>query len=78
MAQVLSPLPGTFYVKPSPEAEQFKNVGDAVTIGDTIGMIEVMKTFIDIKSEIAGTFISYAAEDGTSVQAGETLAEVAQ
>ncbi|MGJ8627967.1 MAG: acetyl-CoA carboxylase [Sulfitobacter sp.] len=78
MAQVLSPLPGTFYVKPSPEADQFKNAGDAVAVGDTIGLIEVMKTFIEIKSEIAGTFTSYSAEDGTPVQAGEPLAEVAE
>lgn len=77
MAQVLSPLPGTFYVKPSPEADAFKSPGDAVAVGDTIGLIEVMKTFIEIKSEVAGTFTAYAIEDGTPVQAGQSLAEVA-
>ena len=78
MTQVLSPLPGTFYVKPSPEADQFKNAGDAVAVGDTIGLIEVMKTFIEIKAEFAGTFTSYVAGDGAPVRAGEPLAEVAE
>ncbi len=77
MAQVLSPLPGTFYVKPSPEADAFKSSGDPVAVGDTIGLIEVMKTFIEIKSEVAGTFASYDIEDGSPVQAGQALAEVA-
>lgn len=77
MANVLSPLPGTFYIKPSPEADPFKAAGDAVAVGDTIGLVEVMKTFIEVKAEKAGTFTSYSVEDGTPVQPGETLAEVA-
>lgn len=76
MAQVLSPLPGTFYIKPSPEADPFKQPGDAVAVGDTIGLVEAMKTFIEIKSEVAGTFSAYAAEDGLPVMPGQALAEV--
>jgi biotin carboxyl carrier protein len=76
MAQVLSPLPGTFYMKPSPEAALYKNPGDPVAIGDTIGLIEVMKTFIEVKAEFAGTFSAYMAEDGLPVTAGQALAEV--
>lgn len=76
MAQVLSPLPGTFYMKPSPEAAPYKNPGDPVDVGDTIGLIEVMKTFIEVKSEIAGKFSGYIAEDGNPVTAGQLLAEV--
>ena len=45
MAHIVAQLPGTFYIKPSPEAEPYKRPGDPVAIGDTIGMIEVMKTF---------------------------------
>ncbi|UWP91487.1 biotin carboxyl carrier domain-containing protein [Aliiroseovarius crassostreae] len=77
MADVLSPLPGTFYTKPSPEADPFKAAGDAVAIGDTIGLVEVMKTFIEVKAEAAGTFTAYSVEDGTPVQPGQALAEVA-
>lgn len=76
MAQVLSPLPGTFYMKPSPEAELYKNPGDPVAIGDTIGLIEVMKTFIEVKAEFAGTFSAYVTEDGFPVTAGQALADV--
>ena len=76
MAQVLSPLPGTFYMKPSPEADLYKKSGDPVAVGDTIGLIEVMKTFIEVKADIAGTFLEYIAEDGLPVTAGQALAEV--
>ena len=76
MADIQSPLPGAFYRKPAPEDPPFKSPGDAVAVGDTIGLIEVMKTFIEIKAEIAGVFEGYAAEDGSPVTAGETLATV--
>jgi biotin carboxyl carrier protein len=77
MAQIQSPLPGTFYTKPSPDAQVYKKSGDPVTIGDVIGLVEVMKTFIEIKSEISGAFTSYAVEDGHPVTAGQALADVA-
>ena len=76
MAEVVSPLPGTFYMKPSPEASPYKAAGDSVAPGDTIGLIEVMKTFIEVKAEVAGSFVSYTIEDGLPVQAGQALAEV--
>ena len=77
MAHILSPLPGTFYVKPSPDAAPYKAAGDAVAAGDVIGLIEVMKTFIEVKAEFAGTFTDYAAPDGEPVTAGQPLADVA-
>ncbi|WP_420566825.1 acetyl-CoA carboxylase [Thalassovita sp.] len=76
MAQIQSPLPGTFYHKPSPEDPAFKSAGDTVAVGDTIGLIEVMKTFIEVKAEIAGTFAGYLAEDGAPVTAGQIIAEL--
>jgi len=76
MAHVLSPLPGTFYTKPSPDAALYKAPGDPVAVGDTIGLVEVMKTFIEVKSEFAGTFSAYIAEDGHPVTAGQPLADV--
>ena len=48
--QVLSPLPGTFYRKPSPDNPPFKNDGDAVSADDTIGLVEVMKNFQEVKA----------------------------
>ena len=76
MTQILSPLPGTFYMKPSPDADQYKSAGDMVAAGDVIGLVEVMKTFIEVKADIAGTFIGYAAEDSTPVMAGQPLADL--
>jgi biotin carboxyl carrier protein len=76
MVQVLSPVPGTFYTQASPEEPIYKAAGDAVAVGDTVGLIEVMKTFIDVKAEAAGTFGDYLVEDGSAVTAGQPLAEM--
>ncbi|MEL7463262.1 MAG: acetyl-CoA carboxylase [Pseudomonadota bacterium] len=74
MADIQSPLPGTFYHKPSPEEPPFKSPGDAVAVGDVIGLIEVMKTFIEVKAEAAGTFGCYVADNEGPVTAGAVLA----
>ncbi|WP_288943809.1 acetyl-CoA carboxylase [uncultured Roseovarius sp.] len=74
MADIQSPLPGTFYHRPSPEDAPYKSKGDAVAVGDVIGLVEVMKTFIEVKSEIAGTFGDYSAGNEAAVTAGQVLA----
>ncbi len=74
MADIQSPLPGTFFHKPSPEEAPFKVTGDTVAAGDTIGLVEVMKTFIEVKAETAGTFKGYSVDDAAPVTAGQTLA----
>lgn len=76
MATIQSPLPGTFYHKPDPTSAAFKSKGDAVAVGDAIGLVEVMKTFIEVKSEIAGTFEAYVADNEAPITAGQALAEV--
>ncbi|MCC5969318.1 MAG: biotin carboxyl carrier domain-containing protein [Pararhodobacter sp.] len=76
MPDILSPLPGTFYHAPDPKAEAFKKPGDAVAAEDTIGLVEVMKTFIEVKAEVEGTFDGYVAGNAEPVQAGDTLAKV--
>ena len=47
MAQLLSPLPGTFYRRPAPDKPSYKEDGDSVAIGDTVGLIEVMKLCVE-------------------------------
>lgn len=74
MADIQSPLPGTFYHKPSPEEPPYKAKGDVVAEGDTIGLVEVMKTFIEVKAESAGTFEGYVTENEAPVTAGQPLA----
>ncbi|MFT7439352.1 acetyl-CoA carboxylase [Loktanella salsilacus] len=76
MLDIQSPLPGTFYQKAAPDEADYKTTGDAVAVGDTIGLIEVMKTFIEIKAETAGTFDGYVAENEAPVTAGAVLARL--
>ncbi|MCY3995508.1 MAG: acetyl-CoA carboxylase [Rhodobacter sp.] len=71
--EIKSPIPGTFYRRPSPEEPVFRNVGDTVVVGDTIGLIEVMKTFHEVKVDAAGTVASFEIEDSDPVTAGQVL-----
>ncbi len=72
--EIKSPIPGTFYRKPSPDEPPFKEVGDTVAKGDTIGLVEVMKTFHEVKSDSDGTITSFQAEDAEPIMAGKVLA----
>ena len=76
MSDIQSPLPGTFYHNPSPEEPPFKAEGDTVAVGDVVGLVEVMKTFIEVKSDLAGSFAGYSVEDASPVTAGQGLATV--
>ena len=70
---ITSPMVGTFYRKPSPDAPSFVNVGDVVSEGQTLCIIEAMKVMNEIKAEKAGTISAIIAEDGNPVQFGDTL-----
>lgn len=70
---VRSPLPGTFFRKPSPDEPPFKEVGDSVSKGDTIALVEVMKSFHEVKADADGTIESFPVEDAEAVTAGQTL-----
>ena len=74
--QILSPLPGIFYRKPSPDEPNYKNEGDAVAEGDVIGLVEVMKSFHEVKSDASGTLSAFLVENEGAIQAGQPLAEV--
>ena len=74
--QVLSPLPGTFYRRPSPDDPTYKEVGDAVAKGDVIGLVEVMKSFHEVKADAAGTVASFLVENEDAVTAGQPLLEL--
>jgi biotin carboxyl carrier protein len=73
---VQAPIPGTFYRKPAPDQPPFKAEGDAVAVGDTVGLIEVMKTFTPIVAEEAGTLVAFHIADEDPVMAGEPLYEL--
>lgn len=76
MAQhdVTTPVPGTFYRRPDPEADPFKEEGDAVQAGDTIGLVEIMKNFQEVKAEASGTLAEFLVENEDSVDAGQAIA----
>ncbi len=76
MPQIQSPLPGTFYRSSSPDTPHFKADGDAVAVGDVIGLIEVMKSFHEVKSEVAGTGLRFVIDNEDPVMAGAVLAEL--
>lgn len=76
MAQILSPLPGTFYRKPSPDQPSYKEDGDSVAVGDVIGLVEVMKSFHEVKAEVAGSNIRFSVDNEEPVMAGAPLAEL--
>jgi acetyl-CoA carboxylase biotin carboxyl carrier protein len=75
MAQLLSPLPGTFYRRPAPDKPTYKNDGDTVAKGDVVGLIEVMKSFTEVKADAAGK-IKFLADNEEPVMAGQPLAEI--
>ena len=72
-ADITSPMVGTFYTKPAPEAPNFVEVGSTVSIGQTLCIIEAMKVMNEIKAERTGTITACIAEDCTPVQYGDVL-----
>lgn len=74
--EILSPLPGTFYRRPSPDKPTFKEIGDVVAVGDVIGLIEVMKSFNEVLADVAGTITGFPTDDEEPVMAGQPLVEL--
>lgn len=70
---VRSPMVGTAYRKPSPEAKDFIDVGSVVAAGEKLLLIEAMKTFNEIVAPRAGTVTQILIEDGQPVEFGEPL-----
>jgi oxaloacetate decarboxylase alpha subunit len=64
---------GTYYATPSPEAEPFVKVGDSITPGQTVCIVEAMKLMNEIESEVAGKIVDVLVENGHPVEYGQTL-----
>ncbi|GAB6070890.1 acetyl-CoA carboxylase biotin carboxyl carrier protein [Thiomicrorhabdus hydrogeniphila] len=71
--KVTSPMVGTFYSSPSPDAGAFVKVGDKVAEGDTLCIIEAMKIMNPIESDKAGTIKQIVGVNGEPVEFGQTL-----
>jgi len=72
-SEITSPMVGTFYRKPAPDAPNFVEVGTAVSEGQTLCIIEAMKVMNEIKAEKSGTICATVAIDGNPVQYGDVL-----
>jgi acetyl-CoA carboxylase biotin carboxyl carrier protein len=73
---VKAPLTGIYYGAPSPGATAYVAVGDHVSVGQIIGLIEAMKLFNEIKSDLAGRVTRICSENGALVKAKQPLIEV--
>ncbi|WP_394243500.1 acetyl-CoA carboxylase biotin carboxyl carrier protein [Vibrio astriarenae] len=71
--QVLSPMVGTFYRAPSPDAKPFIEVGQSVTAGETICIVEAMKMMNQIEADKTGVITAILAEDGQAVEFDQPL-----
>ncbi|HEY0789171.1 MAG TPA: acetyl-CoA carboxylase biotin carboxyl carrier protein [Thermoanaerobaculia bacterium] len=70
---VTSPIVGTFYRSPSPEAEAFVNVGDRIGKGDVLCIIEAMKLMNEIESDVDGIVARIYPQNGQPIEYGEKL-----
>ena len=73
---VLSPMVGTFYRSPSPEAPSFVEVGQTVRVGDVLCIVEAMKMMNQIEADRAGTVTAIHVENGEAVEFDQPLISV--
>lgn len=71
--EVKSPMIGTFYRRPSPDKDPFKDVGDSIKEGDIVCVIEAMKLFNEIESEVSGKIVKFLVEDNSPVEYDQPL-----
>tara|TARA_B100000886_G_C20422176_1_gene492147 strand:+ start:2227 stop:2736 length:510 start_codon:yes stop_codon:yes gene_type:complete len=70
---IKSPMIGTFYRKPAPDKDTFVNVGDNIKSGDVLCVIEAMKLFNEIESELSGKIVKVLVDDSTPVEYDQPL-----
>ncbi|MBP6794040.1 MAG: acetyl-CoA carboxylase biotin carboxyl carrier protein [Saprospiraceae bacterium] len=73
LLEIKSPMVGTFYRSSSPDKPPYVKVGDTVTVGQVVCMVEAMKLFNEIESEISGTIVKIVADDASPVEYDQVL-----
>ena len=73
LVEVPSPIVGTFYCKPAPDADAFVKVGDEVTEDTVVCIVEAMKVMNEIKAEVKGVIKKVLVDDASPVQYGQPL-----
>lgn len=76
LKEILSPMVGTFYNRPAPEAPPFVSEGQSVSADTVVCIVEAMKVMNEVKAEISGTVVEVCAENGKPVQFGQVLFRV--
>ncbi len=71
--EIKSPIIGTLYRKPSPDKPPFVKVGDTISAGDTVCIIEAMKLFNEVESEVSGKIVKVLVEDSSPVEFDQPL-----
>jgi len=74
--KVQTPIPGVFYRRPSPDQPEYVQPGDAVTADQTIGLVEVMKQFSEIKAGADGTLIAFLIDTEDVIGPGDIIATI--
>ncbi len=73
---IVAPLTGVYYAAPSPNSPPFVTVGDIVQVGQVVALVEAMKVFNEVQSEVAGRVSALVATSGDVVQKGDVLIRV--
>ena len=71
--EITSPMVGTFYAAPAPGEEPFTEIGDRLSVGQTVCIIEAMKLMNEIEAEVAGEVMEILVENGEPVEYGQAL-----
>jgi acetyl-CoA carboxylase biotin carboxyl carrier protein len=71
--EIKSPMIGTFYRSPNPDSPSFVNVGDKVNAGDAVCIVEAMKLFNEIESEVSGTIVKVLVDNASPVEYDQPL-----
>lgn len=73
LIEIKSPMIGTFYRRPSPDKDSFMEVGQQVNVGDTVCVVEAMKLFNEIESEVSGKIVKILVDDNSPVEYDQPL-----
>jgi acetyl-CoA carboxylase biotin carboxyl carrier protein len=73
---ILSPIVGTFYRSPAPDADAYVKVGDSITSGNVLCIVEAMKLMNEIESDVEGKIIEILVEDGSPVEFNQPLFKI--